>query len=172
MALYLEGCRADSLPAGIPGPDRYRGQPFPSDFSETSSMSSGGWVALLRREHRGIVRQIGAVGRAVDAGGPRSGRRLSESITELGSRLEAHFSHEEAAIYRQLESTLKEDSPTQELFRDHRTIQGAFRRLGEMGAEGAPAEELKAQLASLRGALTGHIEKEERVVFWLAESRL
>jgi hemerythrin-like domain-containing protein len=135
-------------------------------------MTTKDQLTILREEHRGIVQQLRLVRRSLEASRPGPQEKLHESISELGSRLEAHFDHEERTLYGLLDSRLKRSSPTSELVKEHRVIQGALRTLQTMGAERAPAVQLEGQLSSLRSALNRHLEKEEKVVFWLADYHL
>ena len=129
-------------------------------------------IPLLRDEHRGIMRRLGLIGRSLDSPGIGHRKGFRESVSELGSRLEVHFAREERALYAPLSSRMKGGSPTEELLNDHQDIREAFDRLNRMGAEGASLSDLREQDSSLRSALKEHLGKEERVLFWLADSRL
>ena len=148
--------------------DRYRGQEFTYESLLGARMTAGDRLAVMRNEHRGIVRQVGLVARSLRASRPNMGR-LHDSISELSSRLETHFAHEEGTIYRPLDSRLERNSPTAELVRDHRAIRGEMKMLAMTCAEGSSAGELKDRFSALRSVLDRHLGKEEKVVFWLVE---
>jgi len=97
-------------------------------------------------------------------------------IDALGGRLRLHFVLEEETVYRPLNFVLKEDSPTEELMEDHRSIRLAIKKLGRMDTslrEGqASMSDLRYQIRFLDSAFRKHFEKEEKVVFWLAEHNL
>ncbi len=87
--------------------------------------------------------------------------------------LKTHFAHEETALYGPLDAKLKGSSPTRELVKDHQSIQEAFDRLADAClVSGAPSADQRDQLSSLRSLLNRHLEKEEKVVFWLADYHL
>lgn len=130
-------------------------------------------VTLLRDEHRAIVRRVAAVGRQVGASPPAPPGDLRESISGLGLLLKTHFAHEEAAVFRPLDARLRGRSPIGELVDDHRSIREALDRLaGVCLAAGVTPAEKRDRFSSFRSLLDQHLEKEEKVVFWLAEIRL
>jgi hemerythrin-like domain-containing protein len=132
-------------------------------------------VMALRKEHKGIVHRLAIVEKCIDAPGFNE-RKFRESMATLGVQLREHFTHEERAVYGPLNSRLKRSSPTRELIEDHSSIWKAFDKLSEaklaQGAGVAPSTELKDRLSSLQLTLRRHLEKEEKVVFWLADLRL
>lgn len=135
-------------------------------------MATKDQIPLLRDEHRGIMRHLGLVGRSLNAPGTGPREDFRESVSELGSRLEVHFACEERVLYAPLSARLKGRSPTEELLNDHQGIREVFNSLNKMEAEGASVSDLREQVFLLWFALKEHLGKEERVLFWLADSRL
>ena len=138
-------------------------------------MPSEDRVGVLREEHRQIVRRLGQIEKSLEGHGNMD-QKLRRSVADLGAQLRAHFAHEESVVYRPLKSTLGEDSPTEELMEDHHTIWTAFTSFREMssgkGDGEVPGESLRGTMALLRSTLNRHLEKEEKVVFWLADYHL
>jgi len=140
-----------------------------------STLPSGEEIALLREEHRAIVRDLGSVQRLLHEKKQHPQRRR-ESIDVLGARLRVHFAHEEETVYKPLNSVLKGRTPTKELMQDHRSIRQAFERLSRLSASRGNGQASLSDLTDLfqflQSALGKHLEKEEKVVFWLAEYHL
>ena len=130
-------------------------------------------MTLLKDEHRLIARRIGAVERQIGSAGQGSGRNLRGSLSGLGTLLKTHFAHEEMTLYKPLDARLRGSSPTGELIEDHQSIRRAFDRLEGVCLDGeAPSADRVRRLSSLRSLLNRHLEKEEKVVFWLADCHL
>lgn len=133
-------------------------------------------LAPLREEHEGIVRQLGLVRAGVKDSSPSSKRRLRGLIDVLGSRLEAHFIDEERILYKPLKQRLGKDSPTSEMMREHRSIHRTFEEVRsgstEYEGDGSRIGDLQLSLESLQREIGGHLEKEEKVLFWLADLKL
>jgi len=167
LALYFEGC-LDSGPIGI-GVKHLR---WDEDLVQLPMQAR---IALLREEHSAIFRQLGEVEKSF-AKDRQHPQRRRELIDALGGRLRLHFVLEEEIVYRPLNFVLKEDSPTEELMEDHRSIRLAIKKLGRMDTslrEGqASMSDLRYQIRFLDSAFRKHFEKEEKVVFWLAEHNL
>jgi hemerythrin-like domain-containing protein len=134
-----------------------------------------GDVTALRDEHKGIVHRLAIIERCVNAPGFNE-RRFRESVATLGVQLRVHFRHEEKAVYEPLNSKLKGSSPTRELVQDHSYIWKAFNKLSEadlaLSAGEDSSAQLKGRISSLRLTLRKHLEKEEKVVYWLADCLL
>ncbi len=130
----------------------------------------------LREEHKGIVRQLGLVRASIKDSSPSSTERLRGLIDGLGSRLETHFIDEERILYKPLKQRLGKDSPTDEMMHDHKSIHRTFERLRsgstEYDADSSRIGDLQLCFDSLQKELGGHLEKEEKVLFWLADLKL
>jgi len=133
-------------------------------------------LAPLREEHERILRQLGSVQAGIKDHSPSSNRRLQGLIDGLGSRLEAHFADEERTLYKPLKQRLGKDSPISEMVREHRSIRRTFEKLrsasNEYEAHRSRIGDLRLSLDSLQREINGHIEKEEKVLFWLADLKL
>ena len=130
---------------------------------------------MLKEQHREIVRELDGLQRSLSRK-EQDPRQLCDLIGILAAKMEIHFAHEEEAVYKPLDSLLKEHSPTGELIDDHRSIRMKFGNLRSMSAgqegEGGSASDLGSQLRLLRSDLRKHLAKEETVIFWLAEYHL
>ena len=128
----------------------------------------------LKREHRGISRQLSVVQGGVMASLPSE--ELKRSIDLLESLLETHFMGEEESLYKPLKQRLGRSNPVDGMTREHRTIR---KRLGELDssmarclADSGRAGELRSCFDSLQRELGEHIQREEAVLFWLADLKL
>jgi hemerythrin-like domain-containing protein len=130
----------------------------------------------LREEHKVIVRQLGLVRASIKDSSPSSTKRLRGLIDDLGSRLEIHFIDEEKLLYKPLKQRLRKDSPTDEMLEEHKSIHRTFERLRsgstQYEADRSRIGDLQLCLDSLQKELRGHLEKEEKVLFWLADLKL
>jgi len=133
-------------------------------------------LAPLREEHEEILRQLGLVQASLTDPLPYSKRRLRGLIDGLGSLLEAHFIDEESILYRPLKQRLGKHSPTGEMMREHRSIHRAFEKLRSGSTEyergRSRTGDMQLSLDSLQREISGHLEKEEKVLFWLADLKL
>jgi hemerythrin-like domain-containing protein len=135
---------------------------------------AGDRIATLREEHRSITRQLKLL-RTITSR-PSSTDRLRELVNILESQLRTHFNHEERGLYKPLGRKLGRDSPVSQMRLEHRSIRRtfeAFRRSStECGAGQSRSGELQRCFEALQEQVNGHLEKEEKVLFWLAGLKL
>jgi len=131
-------------------------------------------LATLKEEHRSISRQLKLL-RTITSG-PSSTERLRELVNILESQLRTHFNHEERGLYKSLSKRLGRHSPIGQMRLEHTSIRRtfeAFRRSSiEYGAGQSRSGELKRCFEALQEQVVGHVEKEEKVLFWLADVKL
>jgi len=83
-----------------------------------------------------------------------------------------HFGEEEAVLYKPLGLVLGKDGPTGEMIGEHRSIQSTLEKVGaSLKSRRTNSHDLRPMLDSLDRLVRGHMDKEERVLFWLATTR-
>ena len=133
-------------------------------------------IPLLKNEHRQIRRRIESFRNAI-AGHPLpSSGELRVSIGRLGSLVESHLYEEETGVYRQLRRRLGRDNPIDQMAREHKLIRRTFDSLlslsSEYEADPSRIVDVRSCLDSLQREVGAHFEKEETVLFWLADLKL
>lgn len=130
----------------------------------------------LRREHKGIARQLELISKKIGDSRISSNARWGELLDGFGVALRAHFANEERMLYQPLETKLSRSGLAAEMRRKHRLLHhdfAAFRRACEIyEATGSLPGDLELLFASFESGLSKHIEEEEKVVFWLADCKL
>jgi len=106
----------------------------------------------------------------------RSRGKPGESIGLLKSIVETHLLNEESTLYEPLRLRLGRNGPIDAMTREHRSIRQALGRLlsasDEYGAGRTRIGDLQFCFNSFRKEIGEHIEKEEKVLFWLADLKL
>ncbi len=132
-------------------------------------------ITPLKNEHRVISRQLAIVLGELTASPPPP-EELQRSIERLGSLVEMHFTGEEESLYKPLRLRLRRSNPVEAMTREHRTI---LKTLGELHsclarcrADSSRSGELRSCFYAFQRELGKHIEREETVVFWLADLKL
>jgi DUF438 domain-containing protein len=116
------------------------------------------------------------------SGADKSLRTLSSLLRKSGHLSEdllAHFQREEKALYPILEKRMGSNSETvrvmrqehQELLDRASSVKSEISRMLNNG-DSVRTWELASKLQELRGSLSDHVSREERVLFWLADLRL
>ncbi len=133
----------------------------------------------LRHEHQLINHQLNQLIEQISnlpKGKATSVAEVRKSILTLGPMLKSHFDNEEKGLYESLEASLGKDSPTEGLVGEHRAIYREFKQLVDILAkyEDEPTflRHLKTSVNLLQKMMNEHIEKEEKVVFWIAQVKL
>lgn len=139
------------------------------------SRRKGDPISELRSEHRRIISQLNLAGRAVAARSDQRSRS-AESLRRLEALVAKHFALEESSVYAPLKSSLGRDSPVDSMRREHasllRSLQGIAAEADRGEREGSSEDGLGARLRSFQRAFGEHVEKEESVLFWLADLKL
>lgn len=133
-------------------------------------------ITPLMNEHKGIARQLDLLRKAIGESERPSPRGLCESIDHLASLVETHFDREESSLYKPLKLRLGRDNPVDSMAREHRSIRRTLGGLVSASAEykadrsGLPG--VQSRFDSLQREMGEHMEKEEQVLFWLADLKL
>jgi hemerythrin-like domain-containing protein len=131
-------------------------------------------IATLKNEHKGISRQLSVVRGELTASPPSD--RLQRSIGRLESLVERHFTGEEESLYKPLKLRLGRRDPVDAMTQEHRTIRRTLRELRSSltrcEADSSRVGELRSCFDSLQRDLGEHVEREETVIFWLADLKL
>ena len=129
-----------------------------------------GGIRALTEEHRYILSHLRCL--IIEAGMKGSEEDALETFERLRSGLRGHFGEEEAVLYMPLGLVLGKDSPIGEMIGEHRSIQSTLEKVGaSLKSRRAYSNDLRPMLDSLERLVRGHIDKEERVLFWLATAR-
>ncbi len=106
-------------------------------------------------------------------------KQLVETSKKLGEDLSLHVRKEETILYSVLEKRLGEDRELIEVMkREHGELLGSLEALrSELDRMISDHDTIRtwnltSRLQDLRGAMSDHLSREERVLFWLAELRL
>ena len=132
-------------------------------------------IAKLKDQHDEVRRQLELLRGSTGAQRPSAGA-LRKSIVRLTSSIETHLTEEESGLYRPLNLRLRGDSPADSMMQEHRLILQRLRRLQssslEYGEDPSRMAAVKANLSSLSREIGEHMDKEETVLFWLADLKL
>ena len=131
-------------------------------------------ITPLKNEHKGITRQLGVVRGELTASPPSD--QLQQSIDRLESLVGKHFTGEEESLYKPLKLRLGRKNSVDVMTQEHKTIRKTLRELrsslARCKADSSRVGELRSCFDSLQRELGEHIEREETVVFWLADLKL
>lgn len=141
---------------------------------------------VLKRDHSSILEQLYALDKQLgwlESSGPEKIPRILSSLSRISERmwkdLALHIQREERALYPVLESRLGyEAEPVAVMRKEHRLLMDGLSAVkSEISQMRQNLESLKtwglsAKLQELRGGLSDHVSREERVLFWLAELHL
>ncbi len=131
-------------------------------------------ITPLKNEHKDISRQLSLVRGELAASLPSD--ELQRSIDRLESLVERHFAGEEESLYKPLKLRLGRRDSVDAMTKEHRTIRKTLRKLHSSLArcEANPGRigELRSCFDSLQRELGEHVEREETVIFWLADLKL
>lgn len=132
-------------------------------------------IARLKHQHDEVRRQLELLRGSMGAQRPSAGD-LRTSIVRLTSSIEAHLTEEESSLYKLLNLRLRRDSPADSMMQEHRLIRQSLRRLQssslEYGEDPSQMAAIKANLGSLSREIGEHMDKEETILFWLADLKL
>lgn len=120
---------------------------------------------------------------SLESSGPIKGTRVLKELVEterqMRTSLEQHTRKEERGLFPVLESRLGEDRGVVEVMKlEHvellESLESFKTELDRMNREHDTKKtwNLASKLQELRGELSDHLSREERVLFWLAELRL
>ena len=143
-------------------------------------------LSTLKDEHSTIAVEMYHMDRLLaflESSGPIRGarilRELVESSGQMSENLQLHVSKEERGLFPVLESRLGKDRDLLEVMRrEHAELLSSLESLrSELDRmtkdhDTKKTWTLASRLQELRGDLSDHLSREERVVFWLAELRL
>jgi hemerythrin-like domain-containing protein len=131
-------------------------------------------ITPLKNEHKGISRQLSVVRGELTASPPSD--QLERSIDRLESLVEKHFTGEEESLYKPLKLRLGRRDSVDAMTQEHRTIRKTLRELRSSltrcKADPSRAGELRSCFDSLQREMGEHVEREETVIFWLADLKL
>ena len=141
---------------------------------------------ILRQEHSSLLRELFRMDQqltSLESSGPIKGTRVLKELVETERRmrisLEEHTRKEEKGFFPILESRLGEDRGVVEVMKlEHvellESLESFKIELDRMNREHDTKKtwNLSSKLQELRGELSDHMSREERVLFWLAELRL
>lgn len=143
-------------------------------------------LGILKDEHSTIAVEMYHMDRLLaflESSGPIRGarilRELVESSGQMWENLQLHVNKEERALFPVLESRLGKDRELVEVMRrEHAelltSLESLRLELDRMTKDHDTKKTwtLASRLQELRGDLSDHLSREERIVFWLAEIRL
>ena len=122
------------------------------------------------------MRQLDRVRDAMIVSRRKSRGKPAESIDRLKSMVERHILNEEATLYEPLRLKFGRGGPIDTMTREHRSIRQSLGRLlsalDAYSAGRTRIADLQSSLNSLQKEIGEHIEKEEKVLFWLADLKL
>jgi hemerythrin-like domain-containing protein len=131
-------------------------------------------ITPLKNEHKSISRQLNVVGGEMTGSPPSD--RLQRSIDRLGLLVEKHFAGEEESLYGPLKLRLGRKNSVDAMTEEHKAIRRTLKELhsslARCQADSDRVGELRSCFDSLQRELGEHIEREETVVFWLADLKL
>jgi hemerythrin-like domain-containing protein len=133
-------------------------------------------IAALKEEHEGILRRFRLLREAVGRHSPAS--TIRGLVSKLQGLVESHFAHEQDGLYEPMRSRSEAKyDPTRAVMAEHGEISRAFKRLiSDMGGSGCPSTlsqtALRTRVEALERLVIGHMRKEEKVLFWMAELEL
>jgi hemerythrin-like domain-containing protein len=128
-------------------------------------------VTPLKKEHAEIRHQLELVW-TIMASSSNSRGRLRHAVNRLAALTETHFTEEETSLYEPLRSKMRSAGPVDSMGQEHRSILRDFRRLSASIRNQAQIRELRYSFILLETEIDKHIEREEKVLFWLAELKL
>ncbi|MGH9919875.1 MAG: hemerythrin domain-containing protein [Nitrososphaerales archaeon] len=133
-------------------------------------------ITPLKNEHSGLRRQLDLVRKAITESPRPSPGELRESIGRLESLVERHFAYEENSLYKPLKRRLGKDNPIDQMDREHRLLRQTLGRLlsasVEYSVNPSLIGDLQSCFKSFQNETGEHSEKEEAVLFWLADLKL
>jgi hemerythrin-like domain-containing protein len=141
---------------------------------------------VLKVEHSTLLNEMYQMDKQVaflESSGPIKGARILREIVDASRRmqddLQHHTAKEEKEFFPILKSKLGNDRELVEVMkREHEELIGTLAALtGELDRmmkdhDTRKTWNLVSRLQDLKGELSDHLSKEERVLFWLAELRL
>jgi hemerythrin-like domain-containing protein len=138
--------------------------------------TAGDLITPLVEEHQGIADQLKLLRGLANASRPPSRRRLRNLLICLELQLRRHFDDEEQNLYRPLNVKLKSGSPTSEMTREHRSLSRSLdlllRAFSDYETDRGKLGEFRLRINLLQSEMDAHVEKEEKVLFWLADLKL
>ncbi|GEM_PF-1532617 len=141
---------------------------------------------ILKLEHSTLLSEVYKLDKQIaflESSGPIKGRRVLKEIVETSNRMRddftQHTAKEEKDFFPILESKLGNDKELvkvmkrehDELITDLQSLATELDRM-IMDHDTKRTWNLVSKLQDLKGGLSDHLSKEERVLFWLAEIRL
>lgn len=143
-------------------------------------------LSVLKDEHSLLLRELCQMDKQLtflESSGPIKGARVLKEIVETGRRmrldLQQHTDKEEKGLFPILENRLGKDRELVGVMkREHlellESVESMSTELERMIREHDTRTtwNLASKLQDLRGGLSDHMSREERILFWLAELRL
>lgn len=143
-------------------------------------------LTILRQEHSALLRELFELDQqltSLESSGPIKGTRVLKELAEtergMRSSLELHMRKEERGLFPILETKLGQDRELVDVMKsEHAELLGSLdsfkKELERMNSEHDTRKtwNLASKLQELRGGLSDHMSREDRVLFWLAELRL
>jgi hemerythrin-like domain-containing protein len=141
---------------------------------------------VLKTEHSALLSEVYQMDKQLvhlESSGPIKGARVLKELVETSKRIRAdlqqHTAKEEKSFFPVLESKLGKDKDLVEVMkREHEelidSLDSLTAELDRMTNDRDTRRtwNLVSRLQDLKGGLSDHLSKEERVLFWLAELRL
>ena len=133
-------------------------------------------ITPLKNAHSGIRHQLDLVRNAMTESPLPSPRDLQKSIERLRSLVERHFVDEEGSLYTPLKRRLGRANPVDAMTREHRLMHQTLGRLVsasiEYTVDSGRIGDVRSCFDSFQREMGEHLEKEETVLFWLADLKL
>jgi regulator of cell morphogenesis and NO signaling len=141
---------------------------------------------VLKVEHSTLLGEVYQMDKQLaylESSGPIKGARILREIVDTSRRmreeLQQHTAKEERGFFPVLEAKLGNDRELVEVMkREHEELIGSLASLTDeldrmtKDHDTRKTWNLVSRLQDLKGILSDHLSKEERVLFWLAEIRL
>lgn len=133
-------------------------------------------ITPLKDAHKGMLRQLDMLRGALGGSTPPEPGELEESIDRLESLVRTHFYDEEKNLYRPLKTKLGRDGPIDAMAHEHGLIRQTLRRLRSVSVEYERDLDgiagVRSCFDSLQSQVSEHLQREETVLFWLADLKL
>ncbi|MBI4287996.1 MAG: hemerythrin domain-containing protein [Chloroflexi bacterium] len=139
---------------------------------------------MLRSAHRGALAELDLLersARALSCNGSPVGADLDRVSRFFDSELKVHFQHEEEVLFPYLARVVGREGPIAAMLDEHQSLWRAWdafqEKVGQIkessGSEDSKQVQAAQQIANhIAGFLRSHIQKEDNVLFPLAEEAL
>jgi hemerythrin-like domain-containing protein len=133
-------------------------------------------VTHLKNQHDAVRHRLELMRNSIERTPRPPPRALARSVERLESLVEAHMVDEESSLYEPMKRRLGRDNPIDEMAREHRSIRQGLSQLHSVSVEYSddPSRigDVKSHLKSLEEKIGEHMNREEGVLFWLADLKL